>query len=99
MAVQEKTICDGILIGGSPDVRSIATQIMAERAGDTMDWRDVLARVREDGATTLDLSNQQLASLPPELFTLTDLTELDLTCNKLTELPKEIGRLDRKSVV
>ncbi|MCZ2126610.1 MAG: GTP-binding protein, partial [Anaerolineales bacterium] len=41
----------------------------------------------------LDLHNNQLASLPPEIGALTNLTRLKLHKNKLASLPPEIGAL------
>jgi internalin A len=42
---------------------------------------------------TLDLSNNQITSLPPEIYHLTALTKLLLDNNGLTALPAEIGQL------
>ncbi|MDM8567684.1 leucine-rich repeat domain-containing protein [Candidatus Halobeggiatoa sp. HSG11] len=44
-------------------------------------------------ATKLDLCEQQLTTIPPEIFESTDLTELYLDNNQLTELPAEITQL------
>jgi internalin A len=41
----------------------------------------------------LDLSDNQLTSLPPEIVKLTNLTSLDLSRNQLTSLPPEIAKL------
>ncbi len=41
----------------------------------------------------LDLSNQQITFLPPEIGQLTSLRRLDLSGDRLTELPAEIGQL------
>ncbi|MDQ1591741.1 MAG: internalin [Pyrinomonadaceae bacterium] len=43
--------------------------------------------------TKLDLTNNKLTSLPPEIAKLTGLIDLDLSGNKLTSLPSEITRL------
>ena len=50
-----------------------------------------LQEVRETGR--LSLAGRNLTSVPDEVFTLTNLVELDLSRNKLTSLPPEIGRL------
>lgn len=44
-------------------------------------------------ATELDLSNQGLTSLPPEIGQLTHLSKLNLAWNKLHTLPPRIGQL------
>ncbi|XP_044270197.1 leucine-rich repeat-containing protein 59 [Tribolium madens] len=44
-------------------------------------------------ATSLDLSNNHLKTLPDNFTTLTHLTKLDLSKNQLTELPEEFGDL------
>ena len=43
--------------------------------------------------TTLNLDQNQLTELPPEIGQLTSLTKLHLSFNQLTELPPEIGQL------
>ena len=43
--------------------------------------------------TSLDLSDNQLTALPPEIGRLTNLTWLDLRRNQLTALPAELGNL------
>jgi len=61
-----------------------------------MTQEELLATIEEatrTGATTLDLVNNQLTALPPELFQLTALTELHLSFNQLTALPPEIAQL------
>jgi internalin A len=42
---------------------------------------------------TLSLANRKLTALPPEIFQLTSLQELDLTNRRLGALPPEIGQL------
>ncbi len=51
------------------------------------------------GTTSLDLSDNSLTVLPPEIGQLTHLTELDLSYNKLTALPSEIGQLTHLTVL
>ena len=53
----------------------------------------LLAKVKDDGSDTLDLSREELEYLPPEIGDLVHLVELDLTGNQLKELPAEIGNL------
>jgi hypothetical protein len=53
----------------------------------------VIEKAKASGATRLDLRNEGLTALPPELFQLTNLTELILGGNKLTILPPEICNL------
>ena len=55
----------------------------------------LLAKVKDDGSDTLDLSREELEYLPPEVGDLVNLLELDLTGNRLKELPAEIGNLTR----
>lgn len=43
-------------------------------------------KAHKNKATTLSLSNLRLKEIPPEISTLTQLTELDLSSNKLTEI-------------
>ena len=52
-----------------------------------------IAQAGDEGWTTLDLSQEGLKYLPPEIGNLTALTRLDLGSNHLTELPPEIGNL------
>ncbi|MEC9445905.1 MAG: hypothetical protein VYC59_03900, partial [Chloroflexota bacterium] len=53
----------------------------------------LLAKVKNDGSETLDLSREELEYLPPGIGDLFNLVELDLTGNRLAELPSEIGNL------
>lgn len=59
--------------------------------------KEELLRVIEQAATEkstrLDLSDQRLAELPPEIGQLSELEFLDLSNNRLTSLPPEIGQL------
>ncbi|HJN73000.1 MAG TPA: TonB family protein [Myxococcota bacterium] len=50
-------------------------------------------RARKANATTLDLSEHELQSLPSDLFQFTQLKELNLQGNQLEALPGEIGQL------
>ena len=43
----------------------------------------------------LDLSDENLTSLPAEIGKLKNLMHLDLCFNKLTSLPAEIGKLEK----
>ncbi|MCI5219974.1 MAG: GTP-binding protein, partial [Candidatus Electrothrix sp. LOE2] len=61
-----------------------------------MGYEEAVRRIeeaRETGATRLDLSDQELTELPPELFQLSDLTSLNLWENRLTSLPPELFQL------
>jgi internalin A len=53
----------------------------------------VIAKARQSGQTSLDLSWKQIGELPPEIGQLTQLTSLDLWNNKLTTLPEAITQL------
>ncbi|GAK57851.1 hypothetical protein U27_04823 [Candidatus Vecturithrix granuli] len=60
-----------------------------------MDQKELLrtiARAAEEGWTKLNLSNQGIAELSSEIGNLTNLTELDLSCNQLSALPPEFGK-------
>jgi hypothetical protein len=52
-----------------------------------------------NGDNALDLSNMRLHAIPPRVFEMTDLEELDLSENELTELPKDILRLTKLRVL
>ena len=61
-----------------------------------MKLKKILQRIRRtarEKAGHIDLSRNNLTSLPPEIGQLTHLTHLDLSRNNLTSLPPEIGRL------
>jgi len=53
----------------------------------------VIEKAKASGETLLFLMEKQLASLPPEICKLTNLTELILSFNQLTSLPPEICQL------
>lgn len=60
------------------------------------DKQEVLTLIEQaakEGRTGLDLSGNQLTSLPPEIAKLTSLTKLDFSNNQLTGLPPEISKL------
>ena len=59
------------------------------------DARETIRAALEDGSTELDLSNNQLTSVPPELAQLTRLTQLSLFNNQLTSVPPELAQLTR----
>jgi len=50
---------------------------------------------KQQNSTSLNLSSQQLTSLPPEIAKLQNLIELDLSDNQLSSLPPEIGKLQK----
>ncbi len=61
-----------------------------------------LERIREAGsigARKLDLKGLGLTSLPPEIWNLADLVELDLAKNNLKEISSEVGRLSNLEVL
>src|SRR5256885_427368 len=53
----------------------------------------LIEQAAKEGWAELDLSGNQLTSLPPEIAKLTNLTSLDLSYNQLTSLPPEIAKL------
>ncbi|MGC9393471.1 MAG: hypothetical protein ACP5J4_01300 [Anaerolineae bacterium] len=53
----------------------------------------LIDRAVADGLNELDLRDQGLTELPPEIGRLITLQSLDLSYNQLTVLPPEIGRL------
>ena len=50
----------------------------------------LINRAAEEGVTELDLSEERLSKLPPEIGRLTNLTALDLSRNQITVIPPEI---------
>ncbi|MEH1974329.1 MAG: leucine-rich repeat domain-containing protein [Nostoc sp.] len=46
-----------------------------------------IEQARQEGAIELDLSNIELTELPEAIASLTQLQQLDLSDNQLTELP------------
>ena len=54
---------------------------------------ELIEQAAKEGWTELDLGNDLLTSLPPEITKLTNLTTLDLRGNQLTSLPPEITKL------
>ncbi|MBE9041330.1 leucine-rich repeat domain-containing protein, partial [Oscillatoriales cyanobacterium LEGE 11467] len=57
----------------------------------------IIEKAARDGATVLDLSYNQLSSLPSEIGQLQNLSSLDLSNNQLSSLPFEIGQLQNLS--
>jgi len=58
--------------------------------------KKVLKKIKkafQSGKPRLDLSGNELTTLPPEIGLLTSLTTLYLSENELTMLPPEIGQL------
>ncbi|MCH7802238.1 MAG: hypothetical protein IIC24_11960, partial [Chloroflexi bacterium] len=62
-------------------------------AGEKTPEQIALERIRDaerNGRTALDLDGLRLRELPPEIGNLTNLTNLALVSNQLTELPTEV---------
>ena len=55
--------------------------------------RQLIEQAAKEGATSLDLSDNELTVLPLEIGQLSNLTELDLSYNQLTALPPTIAQL------
>ncbi|MEH2125888.1 COR domain-containing protein [Nostoc sp.] len=53
----------------------------------------IIEKAAHEKATELDLRNNQLSSLPPEISQLSSLTTLSLNDNQLSSLPPEISQL------
>ena len=67
-----------------------------------MGYEEALRRIKEaaeTGATGLDLNEQGLIELPPELFLLKNLTALYLHGNQLTILPPKLFQLTKLTVL
>ena len=58
-----------------------------------------IEKAKARGAIYLNLSGKQLTILPPELFQMIKLNELDLGFNQLNTLPLEIGQLTKLTVL
>ncbi len=54
---------------------------------------ELIRQAAKKGWEKLDLSDDQLASVPPEIGELTNLIILDLSNNQLTSVPREIAKL------
>ncbi|HKS43173.1 MAG TPA: COR domain-containing protein [Blastocatellia bacterium] len=54
---------------------------------------ELIEQAAKDGRTQLDLSGNELTSVPPEIAKLTNLTGLSLSDNQLTSVPPEIANL------
>ncbi|MGK7930025.1 MAG: leucine-rich repeat domain-containing protein [Microcystaceae cyanobacterium] len=54
-----------------------------------------IEQAKREGVTKLDLSNNQLSKLPPEIAQLPQLQQLDLSNNQLSKLPPEIAQLSQ----
>lgn len=61
--------------------------------------RETIRRAADEKWERLDLSNQHLTKLPPEIGELPDLLSLVLYNNHLTELPDEVGQLPNLSTL
>ncbi len=57
------------------------------------DCLEMIEKAAQEGAVELDLSGQDLQTLPPEIGRLTQLTWLNLGGNRLTEVPAAITQL------
>lgn len=59
----------------------------------------IIEQTIKDNAKILDLSNQRLKTLPPEIGQLVNLKGLYLVRNQLKTLPHEIGNLKSLTVL
>lgn len=55
----------------------------------------LIDRAAAEGWTELDLRDQRLTALPPEIGRLTNLRELDLSDNELTAVPPRNHPIDQ----
>jgi small GTP-binding protein len=62
---------------------------------DEQEILDLIERAAKEGRTHLDLNNNQLTSVPPEIAKLTSLIRLDLSDNPLTSVPPEVAKLTK----
>ena len=58
-----------------------------------------IAKVKANKAQVLNLSGLGLTTIPPEVFELTNLKQLFLDSNKLTDLPQNVGQLTNLKVL
>jgi len=59
----------------------------------------LIARARTERSTVLNLSNHDLAAVPPGLSALADLTELDLSGNRLEMIPLALAQLGKLQIL
>lgn len=55
----------------------------------------IIEKAAREKATMLNLGNNQLSSLPPEISQLSNLTELYLSNNQLSSVPLEFSQLSK----
>lgn len=79
------------------DVKNLKSKLDGEKLDLSMSELSVVP-VREIAAlkkvTDLDLSSNQITSLPDDFCTLKNLVKLDLSSNKLRSLPEQFGKLE-----
>ena len=54
---------------------------------------EIIEKAKKEKATTLDLSDKDIKTLPAEIGSLTNLKDLRLDNNQLVQVPAEIGNL------